>query len=877
MRIATIVAAALFTAGGLTAAERASASITQHELNIPRQPLDTALKDLARQTGVQVGRFSDAVNGATLVGPIAGNYSAEAALKTLLAPTKLTYRALNDRAIIVLRREDIAQLPAANTLSTSGDSSPSTRDGSTAQGGEDSSSGGTGDHGSFWSRLRLAQTTPGSAQSTHSVNSSSSPSNLTSATDSTVLQEIVVTAVRRDELLSTVAVGISAIPGAALEARSASSLEDFAALVPGLNIQSYGTPGTGVVAIRGNSPQSSGTTVAYYIDDIPIGGSSAIAENAWYSPDIDPADLERVEVLKGPQGTLYGASSLGGVIKYVTRTPSLTTTEISTSEELNDVQGGAPGTKLRASVATPLIDNELALRVSGYYEYMGGYIDDIGIGGNDTNSGYKSGMHATLLYQPLDNLKIKLNASIQSSEVHGNDITDDSGPTFQPLYGYFEQKRYTPEYFKVQTQLYSSDVQWDTDLGSLTWASSYSAYKPRQAGDITAFAPFFGGLVSTTDPAGNLGQYFDEQKTEELRFTSKRLGLFEFVTGAFYQHESQNQATGYYSYNTTGQVDTSAFLGGYALNGTLDEYAGFGDATIYIAPRLDVTVGYRYSDIQQTVNQTIAGTIEGYPGTADVYPTQNFAEVEQTYLTGIRWRVTDEVMLYGRAATGYRPGGTRAVLPGAPPGFGDTYTSDSIRSFEAGVKVRELGGRLTLSADAYVINWTNIQTIVFIGPNNTNGNAGTARSKGAEFEAAYVPFEGLSLGANTAYTNARFTETSAEANVTDGERLYFVPEWTRTVYADYTLPFGTWKPQVGGEYVFRSSQLDETGVTLPGYSTFDIHAGLQFDKQSLRLYVKNLTNNRGIIGSSGYVGAGLPYGVAYEQPRTVGLIFSQKF
>jgi outer membrane receptor protein involved in Fe transport len=832
-----IVAAALFTADGLSAAEPASASMTQHELNIPRQSLDAALKDLARQTGVQVGRFSDAVNGDTLVGPIAGNYSAEAALKTLLAPTNLTYRALNDRAIIVLRREDIAQLPA------------------------------------------------GSAQGTHSVNSASPPANLSSATDTNELEEIVVTAVRREELLSTVAVGISAIPAGELEVRSASSLEDFVALVPGLNIQSFGSPGTGVVAIRGISPQSSGSTVAYYIDDVPFGGSSAISENAWYSPDLDPADLERVEVLKGPQGTLYGASSLGGVIKYVTRTPSLTTTGISTSAELNDVQGGAPGTKLRASVSTPLIDNQLALRVSGYYEYLGGYIDDIGIGGNDTNSGYKSGLRATLLYQPFDNLKIRLNASLQSSEVHGYDVTDDTGPTFQPLYGYFEQKRYTPESLESQTQIYSSDVQWDTDSGSLIWASSYSAYKPRQAVDVTAYAPFFHGLVSTTNPAGNLGKYDDEQRTAELRFTSKRLGLFEFVTGAFYQHEGQEQATGYYSYNTTGQVDLNAFLGGYALSGTLDEYAGFGDATLYIAPRLDVTVGYRYSDIQQTVNQAIAGTIEGYPGTADVYPVQSFAEVNQTYLAGIRWRVTDEVMLYGRAATGYRPGGTRAVLPGAPPGFGDTYTSDSIRSFEAGVKVRALGGRLTLSTDAYRINWTNIQTLIFIGSSNTNGNAGTARSQGAEFEAAYVPVEGLTLGANTAYTNARFTETSAEANVTEGERLYFVPEWTRTVYADYMLsfglpfglPLGTGKPQIGGEYVFRSSQLDETGVTLPGYSTFNIHAGLQFDKQSLRLYVKNVTNNRGIIGSSGYVGAGLPYAVAYEQPRTVGLMFTRKF
>jgi outer membrane receptor protein involved in Fe transport len=884
MRIATIVAAALFTVGGLTTAELASASITQHELNIPRQPLDAALKDLARQTGVQVGRFSDAVNGDTLVGPIAGNYSAEAALKTLLAPTKLTYRTLNDRAIIVLRREDIAQLPAANTLSTAGDSSPSTRDGSTAQGGEDSS-GATSDQGSFWSRLRLAQTTPGVAQSANSVNSSSAPSNPSSATESTVLQEIVVTAVRRTEGLSTVAVGISAISGAELEARSASSLADFVSQVPGLNVQSFGTPGTGVVAIRGISPQGAAATVATYIDNISIGGAGNGTENAWYGPDIDPADLERVEVLKGPQGTLYGASSLGGVIKYVTKTPSLTTAEVNTSEELNDVRGGSPGTKIRASVSTPIIENELALRASGYYEYTGGYIDDVGIGGQDVNRGYKSGMRATLLYQPLDNLKIKLNATIQNSVVDGNDITDDNGLTaslFQPLYGYFEQKRYTPESYKVQTKMYSSDIQWDTDLGSLISATSYSSYNPRQDSDMTSQAVFFGGLISPTDPAGAIAKISSDQSTQEFRFESKRLGIFEFVAGTFYQHQAQSNNDLYTSYDTTGQVNPSGFLGAQTGATTLDEYAGFGDATVYILPQLDVTAGYRYSDVQQQVERSSGGPLYGAPITVE--PVVNFAEVNQTYLAGIRWRVTDEVMLYGRAATGYRPGGQRGIPPGAPPGFGDTYNSDNIRSFEAGVKVRTLGGRLTFSGDAYVINWSNIQTLIVVGIYNTDGNAGTAQSKGGEFEATYVPFDGLTLAANTAYTNARFTETSATANTTDGERLAYVPEWTRTVSVNYMLPFGppfgTWKPEVGGEYAYRSSQLDASlpPITLPGYTTFGLHAGVHFDdKKSLRFYVNNLTNNRGIVGSGGNVGYGIPYGVVYQQPVTFGLMFSQKF
>ncbi|MEA3149665.1 MAG: iron complex outerrane recepter protein, partial [Gammaproteobacteria bacterium] len=233
-----------------------------------------------------------------------------------------------------------------------------------------------------------------------------------------------------------------------------------------------------------------------------------------------------------------------------------------------------------------------------------------------------------------------------------------------------------------------------------------------------------------------------------------------------------------------------------------------------------------------------------------------------------------------RAATGYRPGGQRGIPPGAPPGFGDTYTSDSIRSYEAGVKVRALGGRLTLSTDAYVINWSNIQTLIIVGIYDTDGNAGRAQSKGAEFEATYAPFDGLTLRANSAYTNARYTSTGpATPFITDGERLSYVPEWTRTVSVDYTLPFGTWKPQVGAEYVYRSSQLDisEPPVTLPGYTTFNLHAGVQFDNQSLRFYVKNLTNNRGILGSTGEIANSIPYAVIYQQPVTVGVMFSQKF
>jgi iron complex outermembrane recepter protein len=702
------------------------------------------------------------------------------------------------------------------------------------------------------------------------------PSSSASANDE--LQEIVVTAGRRAELLSNVGVAITAVTGPELENLSASSLEDYMSRVPGLSFQSYGTPGYGVIEIRGISPQSSGTTVATYVDDVPFGGSGAVSQNAWFSPDIDPADLERVEVLKGPQGTLYGSSSLGGVIKYVTKTPSLTTTEVSTTEELNDTNGGVAGTKVRASASTPIVENQMAIRVSGYYEYDGGYIDDIQLGGSDVNRAERSGVRATLFYEPIDDLKIRLSASVQNSHANGYDITDDAGLNFQPLYGYYQQKRYTPEGYRRHMELDSAEISWDTDIGSLISATSYSRYDSRATNDLTMDAPYYPGLISTTNPAGGVGQYGDEQKTEELRFNSKKLAnLVEFVSGVFYQHASAGALTGYYNYDTTGQAIPADFLGGGANTGTLDEYAAFGDVTVYVLPQLDITGGYRWSDIQQTQYTDIAGLLYGYPGTVDIYPVIHFGQVNKTYLGGIRWHITDEVMVYGRAATGYRPGGTRAVLPDAPPGFGDTYNSDAIHSYEAGVKVRALGGRLTLSTDVYQINWTNIQTIVYIGVFNTNGNAGTAKSKGAEFEMSYIPLDGVTVGANSAYTDARFTATSALANVTAGERLYFVPTWTRTLYVDYNLPFlSAAKPQIGADYIFRSSQNDDTGITLPGYNTFNAHAAVQFNNQSLRLYVKNLTGEHGITGSGGYI-PGLPYEIDYLQPRTFGLIYSQKF
>src|ERR1700722_11335503 len=247
---------------------------------------------------------------------------------------------------------------------------------------------------SYWDRFRVAEVDQGASSNFSSVGADQN-----SNTGQIVrLEEVVVTASKRTEDIEHVGGAVSAISGDVLAERSADSLQDYVAFIPGLSLQSQGAAGYGVVTIRGIAPQGNGAAVATYIDESPVGASGNTTESAFFTADLDPYDLERVEVLKGPQGTLYGASSMGGVIKYVTRAPSLTTTEINTSEDFNTVDNGSGGVKVRGSISTPLIDEVLGVRASAYYRHDSGFIDDVGYGGNGHGRDNNRGGRLSLLY-----------------------------------------------------------------------------------------------------------------------------------------------------------------------------------------------------------------------------------------------------------------------------------------------------------------------------------------------------------------------------------------------------------------------------------------------------------------------------------------------
>jgi outer membrane receptor protein involved in Fe transport len=688
------------------------------------------------------------------------------------------------------------------------------------------------------------------------------------------LAEVLVTASRRPEPVTQVPGGVAVITGAELDALGARSLEDYVNFLPGLGIQSYGHFGFDSVFIRGIAPQSVGATIATYVDEIPIGPAGAASTGGEFAIDFDPWDLERIEVLKGPQGTLYGASSMGGVLKYVTRAPDLTHAELHVAEDVSITQEGAPGQRVSGAWSVPLIEGQLALRLSSFYEHVGGYIDDSGAGGKNTNRANNRGLRASVLFAPDESLSWRVTALNQVNASHGNNIVDYDLATGRPVNGTYSQFRYLAEPARTQLDLYYSDLRYRFRGLELIAASSYSRLRPRAWSDVTVGLEEAGfSFVTPRAPVALLQDDPADQITQELRLTSQRPGRLDWMLGVFFQHESL-----YYEsmYSVANAPLPGPPLGDAHRSGSLTEWAGFADATLHLLPTFDVTAGLRDSEISQTLRRRVSGALANPDDpTAIVRTYQGFTENAPTYLLALRWRPSDSLMIYGRAASGYRPGGGRGTPIGAPANFQNYYTSDSLRSYETGVKTQLLQDRLDIDFAAFWIDWTRIQTLQYFGANDVDGNAGTALSRGMELQVNARPAEHLQLTLDSAYADAHFTQTDPTIPVTAGEPLFYVPKWTAALRAGYSYPIGrAWQALAAADFQYESARLDINGTNLRSYALWDARIGARNSLFRVDLYVKNLTNKQALLGSFADTNSS-PYGFVVNAPRTVGLSFTQ--
>lgn len=707
-------------------------------------------------------------------------------------------------------------------------------------------------------------------------------------------QTIIVTAEKRPQLLIDVPQSVSVVSGASLEAQHATNFQDYLKLVPGLQLN-QSTPGEGRLVVRGVNTGGVASTVSVYVDETPFGSSSGLVNGAVLAGDFDTFDLSRVEVLRGPQGTLYGASSLGGVLRFVTNAPSTSRVEVRGRVGLEAVAHGGIGSNANALINVPL-SSTLAFRASGSFRKDAGFIDSIGTAGSDLAKNINptrvySG-RASLLFKPSDAANIRLTAIAQNIDADQSNLIEADSVTLKPLNGLLAS-RFADQFSNLHYRLYNGTGTFNLGFANLTTSTSYSKQNQDTQSDLTV--AFSGLLTAAFGVPAN--EFIEPQQTNLTKFTQEvRLSgqsrVVDWLVGGFYTHEKGliGQDLVAVQPGTSTPVTLPSFLaptlGHLTLNSKYREVAGFANATLHLGPQFDLQFGGRYSKNKQSARQATQGALAG--GTTDI--TNGSSEHVFTYSVAPKFKLNENLTLYARVAKGFRPGGPNVIAPNAPPEVPRTYGSDSVISWEAGVKAQSPDHRLTLDAAAFHIKWTDIQLFTVVVANNipfgVNINGSGARSDGFELTATARPLPGLDLSLNGAYTNARLTaDTPSSVGGFKGDKLPFTPKLSTAANADYHWQVGPGaRAHIGGSLRHLSGQTgpyDLAFATAHGgqrhirpYSVVDINAGVTFGHFDIQAYVKNLGDSRGVTSVTGTTSPIFPggaIGTGIIRPRTVGL------
>ena len=695
-------------------------------------------------------------------------------------------------------------------------------------------------------------------------------------------EAITVTANKREEDVRDVAASVSVIAEDQLDNLSADSLTDFAAYVPGLQVTSGGTPGQTTISLRGIAPISSGATVATYVGESPLGSSGIYQRATIFALDLLPYDIERVEVLRGPQGTLYGAGAMGGLLKYVTRDPDPSRTEIRVGGGLSDVSGaGDPGADLYVSANVPVVADRFALRGSYSRNEIAGYVDNDLDGRENINDGTQESARAAMLWQPSDRVTFQLDVMKQTIDSENNAFVALEHGTLRPLDGEHENVVAVDEPFEKDLDLYMATLDWDLGWGELTFASGYSDAATDQRQDATFLVGEFPLILG--QPPGI--SFFDlnldlEKFTQEVRLTSAAGGRFDWQVGGFYADEqADNTQVIRLSDSSGAPVPGLDPLAVVALPSDYQELAAFGNVSFRFSDRFGLDAGARFSRNEQTFAQVVTDGILIPLGTT---PGESEEDVF-TWSLGPQLHLTDDAMLYGRIATGYQPGGPNVALPGVP----SSVDASRLTNYELGIKSDFAGGRWLFDLAAFYIDWTDIQIGAAIGATSFLVNGGEAESEGIELTTGFQATDRLRFGFNGAYTDATVSNDVPSLSGREGDHLPYVPEISWSATADYYAPLsGSWNIHGGGGYRWvddRMSSLesDPTALPLDSYGALDLTAEVFNERWTVRAYAKNATDEEAYLSMTDITSlvTGVPHHVSAVpiQPRTLGLEFGFTF
>jgi outer membrane receptor protein involved in Fe transport len=709
--------------------------------------------------------------------------------------------------------------------------------------------------------------------------------------EATNLDEVVVTAQKRSQSVVDVPLSISVLGGDDLERTQALNFQDYTKLVPGLQF-SQATPGFGRLVLRGINTDGVAATVGVYVDETTFGSSTGLANGAVIAGDFDTFDVARVEVLRGPQGTLYGASSLSGVLKYVTNEPQSDSFEGRVRGSFETVDDGDTSYSGAAMVNMPVSDS-VAIRASGFYRELGGFIDSIGTGGSDAaediNGSTVSGGRVSMLFEPSEAFSLRLSAYIQDIESDASSVVDSDSMTGEALYGGLTQSQFVPETADVSYRVYNATAVWDLGFADLTSATSHGTLNQDfRVNFTTLLSPTLEAIFGIPNESYNQQTTRIERFTQELRLSSHENERFDWLIGAYYNDENGliDQDVHSVEPGTLTDIELPVVLGVATIDSNYKEYAAFANGTIKFTPSFDLTLGGRYSQNDQDVVQDGDGLLFGG---AAVIPGDSSEDVF-TYSVAPKFKFNDRMALYARVAKGFRPGGPNVIAPGGPAGTPTSYGSDSTISYELGLKGENEARTFAFDAAAFHIDWKDIQLLARVNGIGINTNAGGAESDGVEVTLMFLPVERLKLSLTGAYTEAKLTEDTDQVLVggRDGDRLPYTPKTSYSVSADYDWPLaGDRSAYVGVSFSHLSevpASFDAEFVAendrqryLPSYDTLDARAGWDFGTVSLELFGRNLTDDEGMTSdATGNTPLGaIATGVI--RPRSFGVTVTAEF
>jgi len=736
------------------------------------------------------------------------------------------------------------------------------------------------------------------------------------------ISEIVVTAQKRAERIQDIPISVSAISGEDLERAGVHDFKDVLLSIPGVSY-SGSEPGQSRYSIRGVSTAASSPTVGVYLNDI-----SLITVGTNFSGAADPSlvDMERIEVLKGPQGTLYGGSAMGGAIKYVTREPGMSKFAVTAEAGTGYVDHGGMSYNAESFLNIPLIDDRLALRVGGAYRLDAGYVDNVPGGlvqvfnrsatsppapfepvtydnigtlsRDNWNERSTTVARATMKWLPTDSLTVVPVATLQRSDKANPD------DFFTNLPGLRNSVRF-PEPTRDDLDVYSLNATQRFGWANLT---SLTGYMSRSVEWDRDYSLFVGSLVPPLVPDNSYNQSNTTSRTfsQEVRLESADPGApLKWTVGIYYSHQRD------YLYQSVDTVGAGDFFGTgtdiTALNSLLtvaSQKSAFGNLSYAITKQFEAAIGLRWFDIKQRVDGNFDGVFNGGHTEVDARRT---TDVGFTPKYELSYKPLDGSLLYTSASKGFRQGGpnrfntdsplcaadfARLGITRAPDG----YQPDSLWTYELGSK-NELGAKRTIiNAAIYYTDWKKIQQQVNLNSCGYQfvGNVGAATIRGAELSVESAVGAGVTLGGNASYADTRITATSQGVSAQIGQEVLDTPKWSGNVYGDYRfLQSAGWTGNFRADLQYHGKSLrafeEFQSVIYPdgglgkipdatqaqsAYHVINANFNFVNGNMQYRLYLDNVTNAEPYLDFSRSSGVSSATTI---RPRTVGVSIRADF